>query len=425
MVHYVGCQRRVAADRGLGPSRAVSLILLLSALLMAAGSLRNLISPAGYWGAWGVWLLLALAVAWPRGPLDPAWRRPRWVMGSYGVLCLAMLLAAAVNRDAATAYQALKIAVIALMFLAMWGLARHADWRQLVRAAAGAVIVMLLSLAISKYWTVSGGLRLYIGNREGSVLASYGVLWKAGALFLPLFLADLAVRSGAWRTSGPLAAACLFITLADGSRTGQLVLVMIGVGFLAYLLRRGGWSLLNRSLRWLWLIPVLLFVFLLFNSWLHGGPGDPARILDAAWTRMFETRLGAGDPARMKLLQAAFAQIPQCQPFGCGFMTTGADIHNRGTLMPVHNAYLAALGDFGVLGLAGMLGFLVAAILPIWRAWRGDVDLEQGFFVVATAGSALAYGVALMLNTFTTEMSEWGYLILMLAFAWAPPKTSA
>lgn len=91
--------------------------------------------------------------------------------------------------------------------------------------------------------------------------------------------------------------------------------------------------------------------------------------------------------------------------------------------MVVHNAYLAALGDFGVLGLVGMLGFLMAAWLPIWQVLRRGAKDAQACFVVAAAGSALAYGMSLMLNTFTTEMSEWGYLILMLAFAWAPAES--
>ncbi|MGB3275001.1 MAG: hypothetical protein WBA82_02315, partial [Castellaniella sp.] len=144
-----------------------------------------------------------------------------------------------------------------------------------------------------------------------------------------------------------------------------------------------------------------------------------ARVLEGALDRTFETRIGAGDPARIKLLRASLGQIEACWPLGCGFGATGADI-GTGTQMVVHNAYLAALGDFGVLGLVGMLGFLVAAALPVWRVLRRGDRSAQGLFVVAAAGSALAYGTSLMLNTFTTEMSEWGYLILMLAFAWAP-----
>ncbi len=148
---------------------------------------------------------------------------------------------------------------------------------------------------------------------------------------------------------------------------------------------------------------------------------QPARVLESALDRTFETRIGAGDPARIKLLRASLRQVVACFPLGCGFGATGTDI-STGTQMVVHNAYLAALGDFGVLGLIGMLGFLVAAALPIWRVLRQGDRSARGLFVVAAAGSALAYGMSLMLNTFTTEMSEWGYLMLMLAFAWAPPE---
>src|SRR5690606_22443475 len=206
---------------------------------------------------------------------------------------------------------------------------------------------------------------------------------------------------------------------------------------------RGNWRRSVGRLRWLWMALALLLVLQLLNTganmgmgWLRAGSAvsgapngaatmpaamAPARVLEGALNRTFETRIGAGDPARIKLLRGGLNRVTACLPVGCGFGSMGADI-GIGAWMVVHNAYLAALGDFGILGLAGMLGFLMAAWLPVWRVVRRGDRSAHGLFVVAAAGSALAYGMALMFNTFTTEMSEWGYLILMLAFAWAPAK---
>ncbi|MGB6006490.1 hypothetical protein [Castellaniella sp.] len=360
-------------------------------------------------------------------------------MGSYVALWLGMIIAAAVNRDWASAYQAMKIAVITGMFVAMWRLALQLGWRRLVVAMSWAIGLVLVSLAVSKVWNPTGQV-LIDGPREGSFLAVYGVLWKAGAFFLPVFLADAIETPRAWARSGLMVAACVFLVLIDGSRTGLLLLGATAVGFLAFLVWRGDWGLARRRFRWLGAALALLLLLQLLNTGANLGAGklwaggaaaggassgvsaaavEPARVLEGALDRTFETRIGAGDPARVKLLRASLAQVSACLPLGCGFEAMGTDI-GTGAWMVVHNAYLAALGDFGVLGLAGMLGFLMAAWLPIRNVLRRGAKDAQVCFTVAAAGSALAYGMALMLNTFTTEMSEWGYLILMLAFAWAP-----
>lgn len=417
-------------------------LLTASLVLMVSGSLRDLVSPLGYWGAWGLWAVVALIVTRHTQGTRTQTRPPGWVMASYAILIVGMLLSAAVNRDGASAYQAVKIGVIALMFMAMWRLAVRLDGRRLIEAMGWTVVVVLVSLAVSKVWNPTGQ-ALLAGPREGSFLAVYGVLWKAGAFLLPVFLADAVETPGTWARNGLMIAACVFLVLIDGSRTGLLLLGATAVGLLAFLVWRGGWALVRRQFRWCGAALVLLLCLQVLNTGANLGVAgklwartaqssdqrvvqsaaiQSARVLEGALNRTFETRIGAGDPARITLLRASLGQVVACWPLGCGFGATGTDI-GTGTQMVVHNAYLAALGDFGVLGLAGMLGFLVAAVLPIWRVLRQGDRSVQGVFVVAAAGSALAYGISLMFNTFTTEMSEWGYLILMLAFAWAPAES--
>lgn len=417
-------------------------LLTASLVLMVSGSLRDLVSPLGYWGAWGLWAVVTLIVTRRAQGTRTQTRLPGWVVASYAILIVGMLFSAAFNRDGVSAYQAVKIGVVALMFMAMWRLAVRLDGRRLVGAMGWTVVVMLVSLAVSKVWNPTGQ-ALLAGPREGSFLAVYGVLWKAGAFFLPVFLADAVNTPASWARNGLMIAACVFLVLIDGSRTGLLLLGATAVGFVAFLFWCGDWGLWRRRFRWLWVALALLLSLQLLDTGANMGVGrfwsagasasgsqadaatvavEPVRVLEGALNRTFETRIGAGDPARIKLLQASLEQVVACAPLGCGFGATGTDI-GTGAWMVVHNAYLAALGDFGVLGLVGMLGFLMAAWLPIWQVLRRGAKDAQACFVVAAAGSALAYGMSLMLNTFTTEMSEWGYLILMLAFAWAPAES--
>ncbi|MFC4296724.1 hypothetical protein ACFO0J_01560 [Castellaniella hirudinis] len=411
-------------------------------ILMVSGSLRDFVTAQGYWGAWGVWAVATLFATRTAGDFTTLPHPPVWVTTSYAVLGFGMLLSAAVNRDWVSAYQAVKIGVIALMFVAMWRLVPWLDWRRLIVAMIWAIVVAFIGLAMTKVWSPTSQI-LFWATREGSFLAEYGVLWRGGVFFLPIFLADAVRTPSAWARNSLMIAACIFLVLIDGSRTGLLLVMAIGMGFLVFLAWRGGWGMLRWQLRWMGAAAVLLLALQLLNTgvnlWLGGhgaGSGvvsaaqdrvntvavESKRVLEGALNRTFETRIGAGDPARVKLLRASLDQVGPCQPFGCGFKMTGTEIEGTKGLMPVHNAYLAALGDFGILGLTGMLGFLMAAVLPILRVLRQGDRSEQGLFVVAASGSALAYGMALMLNTFTTEMSEWGYLILMLAFAWAPAK---
>ncbi|MGB3275002.1 MAG: hypothetical protein WBA82_02320, partial [Castellaniella sp.] len=190
-------------------------LLTASLVLMVSGSLRDLVSPLGYWGAWGLWAVVTLIVTRHIQGTRTQTRPPGWVMASYAILIVGMLLSAAFNRDGVSAYQAVKIGVVALMFMVMWRLAERLDGRRLVGAMGWTVVVVLVSLAVSKVWNPTGQ-ALLAGPREGSFLAVYGVLWKAGAFLLPVFLADAVETPGAWARNGLMVAACVFLVLIDG-----------------------------------------------------------------------------------------------------------------------------------------------------------------------------------------------------------------
>ncbi|MBV2181874.1 MAG: hypothetical protein KUL86_11665 [Castellaniella sp.] len=355
-----------------------------------------------------------------------------------------MVLSAAVNHSALSLHHAIKIAVIAACFWVAWWLAGGLGWRERVSMLRWVVAAVVLVFLASKA-APHGGYYVDLGTagREGSFLAWPGVIWKVGAFFMPLLLADMLVRPHDWLVNGLTIAACVFLVVIDGTRTGLLVLGMTALAFLGLLVWRRDWSALSVARPAIIACVPALFGLLLLSAGVgylthshsavqappkmagSGGVsvGKTEALVETAIDPVSTTRLGHGDPERVKLLQNGIKRAVVCLPLGCGFGSTFMD-PGYGVSMPVHNAYIGALADFGVLGLAGMLGFIVAAIVPIRRVLRdGMARPEDVYFVVASAGAALAYLASLMLHTFSSEMSEWGYLILMLAFAWLPGET--
>lgn len=422
----------------------ISSLLMFSLLLAALGSLRDVVTPLGYWGLWGAWAVAVTGMTWK--PISASWMRllpPVWVWGSYAALVMGILLSAMINRSAISLHHGIKIAVIGVCCCIAWRLVADLEWRVRVLILRWAVATVVLVFLLSKaapygYYIVMGK-----AGREGSFLAWPGVIWKVGAFFLPLFLADMLVHRRSWMANGLAFAACVFLVVIDGSRTGLLVLGMAILAFLVLLIWRREWSVLSGIKSTVAVCVPALLVLLLFSAGVgylaHGRSvvhsskttgtvgifaSETEALVGTAIDPVTKTRLGDGDPERVKLLLNGIDRALDCLPLGCGFGSTSID-PGYGVSMSVHNAYVGALADFGLLGLAGMLGFVVAAIIPIWRVLRTpQVASEDMYFVVAAAGSALAYLASLMLHTFSSEMSEWGYLILMLACAWLPGRMS-
>ncbi|WP_368639807.1 sugar transferase [Castellaniella ginsengisoli] len=423
----------------------ISSLLTLGLLLAALGSLRDLVTPLGYWGLWLAWAVATMAVTWPvhaPGAVRPM--PPAWVWGSFAVLVLGMLLSAWGNHSAETLYQGVKITVIGLCCCIAWRLAAGLGWGARVSILRGIVAAVVLVFLASKAAPSGYYIALGAAGREGSFLAWPGVIWKAGAFLMPLFLADMLVRPRYWIANGLAAAGCIFLVLIDGSRTGVLVLGLMILACGLLLAWRRDWAALSGARHaWLLCIPAL-FVLLLLSTGIgylsHGAavlhPAERSRaggvfgghaeaLMETAVDPIATSRLGSGDPQRVRLLEYGIDRAADCLPLGCGFGSTAMD-PGYGIPMHVHNAYLGVLADFGVLGLAGMLGFIVAAVLPIRRVLaRGAVGSWDAYFVAASAGAALAYLASLMLHTFSSEMSEWAYLIVMLAFAWLPAMQGA
>jgi len=419
----------------------VSSLLALGLLLTALGSLRDVVTPWGYWLLWAAWVLASVGVTWPGGGRNCVRTvLPAWVRGSFTVLVAGMLLSAWVNHSALTLHHGIKIAVIGICCSVAWKLAACAGWRERVSVLYGVLAVMVLVFLASKAAPYGYYIDLGSAGREGSFLAWPGVIWKSGAFLVPFFLADGVVRPQRWMANGLAVAACVFLVVLDGSRTGVLVLGMMALVFGLLMAWRRDWRLWTGMRRAAAACVLGLFGLLLASTGIgyvshgpeavasrtsgarHAPPGSEAEaLLEASIDPITSTRLGSGDPQRMRLLKNGLARAEDCFPLGCGFGSTAMD-PGYGVVMNVHNAYISTLADFGLVALLGMLGFVVAACLPVLRVLPGRArsPAEPAYFTVAAAGSALAYLGSLMLHTFSSEMSEWGYLIMALAFAWVP-----
>lgn len=403
-------------------------LLIIPILLMAWGNLRDSITPLGYWVAWGLWACAAVAVSDRDWPVRLAPGLVRWVGGAFGLLILGMLLSGWVSGDLTTLYQALKIAVIGLMLVAMWGLASRTSADLLMRALYVALVLVVLAFFLSRAFF---GTAYDIGTRQGDALAGAGVLWKSGIFFLPVFLADALSEPSRWWKAACAVGACLFLAVVDGSRTGLLLIVAVFVAMAVVVWIRRDGRLIGRRPWMLPLAAMVLFLLLMLDTglsvlrqghaaWPVAAASKSSRVealMDSAMAPVVDSRLGTGDQPRIRLLRNGLVKSRECFPLGCGFGSTAIDA-GYGFPQNVHNAYLAALADFGLLGFLGMLGFIVASALPLRVVTDHTAPARQAYFRVGVAGSALAYCGALMLNTFSSEMSEWGYLILMLVFAW-------
>lgn len=395
---------------------AASACLLLALLLMSWGNLRADITPLGYWVCWLVWAVSSVVVLWQRPSSEPRpVGPPVWVLGSYAVLLAGMFLAAVVNTDSVSAYQGVKILVIAAFFWLMWQIIQGLGYQRVFVLVRLSLIIVALGFFPFKWFHPDHFIQL--DGREGYAWANVGILWKSGTLLLPLLLAGvMSFRPAPW-LNGLAAGSGVYLALVDGSRTALLLLVAMAIGFALVLTIRRQWRPVVRRSGWVFLSAIVLLCFMNLNALTTPSEADSLASRTDAVLPVGLDRLSSGDPARARLMSFALDKIPQCFVLGCGF---GSTISPTGVFMPVHNAYIAVLVDFGLIGLLGSLGFLVAAVIPMFKVFDRTLSGPALYFPVFAGMGAVAYALSLALHTFTSEMSEWGYVMLLLAVAWAP-----
>ncbi|CAM3986117.1 O-antigen ligase-like membrane protein [Kerstersia gyiorum] len=336
------------------------------------------------------------------------------------LLIAGMLLTALIVPQYLALYQAVKLLVIAFLFLVFLMVVQWVPPARVVSAICYVLIAMAGLFLIAKLW----GEPLFIlfgDGRQGIIVAWPGELWKPAVLFLSLLIADLYVSPQKWLRDGACIGICLYLLKLDGSRTGLLLVLCLAVALAWPLLCSAAFR--QKMLRPGWVVSccIVLLVFGMADSRIEiSGLDEEDGISTLAWERLKQ-----GDEDRLSLLRNGWRHAQQCLPFGCGFETTASMSH--GVIMSVHNAYLAALGDFGLLGALGMLAFLLVSVWPLWRLWREEKKKPQPsveglsarqIYLIGAALGALAFCCTLMLHTFTSEMSEWGFFSLLLAMSW-------
>ncbi|WP_095143913.1 hypothetical protein [Pseudomonas sp. Irchel s3b6] len=378
-------------------------IVLFSCVLIVLGDLRNIITPAGYWGLWGGVLCVGL--------LSGGWSKLRsdWALigVSFGflVLIVSLLVASLTNTDEYTAYQALKYLVIYAVMIVIFKSSQCLSIDQLYRISAVVTLVGLCVFLLCKY--VFPEYYILLGDgRQGSVFAFPGVLWKTSAFFVSFIIAGVCTRPFFKCVSSILIMlGAVYLLLADSSRTGFLWFSVIVAVFavLQFILKTGRFMCVAS------IVAVLACVVVVFNSeMIYQVVTDDSFLVI---NRLFE-----GDPIRTKMIADGVINAEACLPLGCGFGSSISLLN--GDPMVVHNTYLAILGDLGVLGVCGLLMVVMSPIVVfVLREWSGVAAPGSSvYFRVAAFLGVLCFCFVLLFHPLSSEMSEWGYWAVMLSW---------
>ncbi|MCB2253431.1 hypothetical protein KTQ74_16110 [Pseudomonas chlororaphis] len=379
-------------------------IVLFSCVLVVLGDLRNIITPAGYWGLWGGVLCMGcLSSGWKRLKID--WALIGVLLG-FTILILSLLLISLTNSDEYTAYQALKYFAIAMITVVIFKSSQALNEKQFYRISMIVTLVGLFFFLLCKYFLIEYYVLLGDG-RQGSMFAFPGVLWKTSAFFVSFIIAR--VFTLPFFKSFPaslLILASIYLLLADSSRTGFLWFsVIIAVfAFLQFLIST------NRFV-------VLASVAVMFISVLVAFNSDAIYEIVTGDSFLVINRLFEGDPIREKMLNDGVVNADVCLPLGCGFGRSTSLVD--GAPMVVHNTYLAILGDLGVLGGGGLLMTLISPILLfLSREWRAvGRHTSNIYFRAAACLGVLCFCFVLLFHPLSSEMSEWGYWAIMLSWS--------
>lgn len=348
-------------------------ILSLLLLLAAWGDLRNIIEPAGYWIVWllGVGLILIFHKS----------RINYSLLILFIIISCSALLSALFNVDQNTLYQSIKILVCGFCLIIVVGFFKNITFNEFTQAVrvvlSVTIIAYFLSKAVFKDWLVVLG-----DAREGVVFSYPGVIWKIGLFAFVVSLVRLFYLFNYKDCIFVLLS--FYLVLIDGSRTGIL---LIGISFFAI-----NFFLLRNNRKYLFFIIALVSFSALFISKLF------------SFEILALNRISEGDETRIRMFKSGLEYIERCWASGCGFGF--ASIHDNslpGGEMVIHNAYIAALVDFGI--------FALLAFLIVIFGWWGQILLKPlSILSVISFIGVLNFSILMMFHPFSTEMSEWAWL---------------
>ena len=375
-------------------------VLLLSCILVTVGDLRNIVSPSGYWVLWGVVFFIGLFSGNSKLKLT---HEVIAISAGFFLMIMAFFLAGLANSDLYTLYQAVKYFAIYLIFIVIYNCSSLLGVNDFYRLTVISILVSLLVFLSSKYiftdFYISSG-----DGRQGSVLAYPGVLWKVSAFFSPFVIAAMFSGRIVKLAFGlTIFFISVYILLADSSRTGFIWFSFIIFSFYCM---------------FFWLFPLKMFiastVALLLGLLVFFLMVGHMVLIDYS-SLLVLNRLFDGDPVRAAMIVDGVSNAEKCIPFGCGFGSSLSLV--AGEPMVVHNVYLSILGDAGIIG---EISLLVLIFLPVSLFVIPDVLLVRRVsnvnFKLAAVLGVSCYCFLMALHPLSSEMSEWGYWIIMISW---------
>ncbi|QOY73274.1 MULTISPECIES: hypothetical protein [unclassified Pseudomonas] len=378
--------------------RYAFLAVLAASVLVTLGDTRNIIGSLNYWLLWGGVLVFGIYGSGGRVKLSP---EVSSITLGFTLMTLAFMISGVINSDIYTAYQGVKFIAIYILFLVIYSCSGLLELDDFYKIASISIVVSLVVFMLSKFFFTDLYIQLGDG-RQGSEFAYPGVMWKVCAFFAPYIIAMLlTTRIKNALFAGLILMASVYILLADSSRTGFLWFAIVVCSF--FLLR-----FLIFPIRTL-LVAILCLiagVCVLLSSNIDLTNHDSLLVLN----RLFE-----GDPVRSAMIQDGISNVQKCFPFGCGFGSSFSVVDGENIV--IHNVYLGMLGDVGVLGELALLFLMLMPFVFFLLSLVDGSDLNKNiFFKFAAVLGVLCYIFIMLFHPLSTEMSEWGYWILMVSW---------
>ncbi|EIK69098.1 putative membrane protein [Pseudomonas synxantha BG33R] len=378
--------------------RYAFLAVLAASVLVTLGDTRNIIGSLNYWLLWGGVLVFGIYGSGGRVKLSP---EVSSITLGFTLMTLAFMISGVINSDIYTAYQGVKFIAIYILFLVIYSCSGLLELNDFYKIASISIVVSLVVFMLSKFFFTDLYIQLGDG-RQGSEFAYPGVMWKVCAFFAPYIIAMLlTTRIKNALFAGLILMASVYILLADSSRTGFLWFAIVVCSF--FLLR-----FLIFPIRTL-LVAILCLiagVCVLLSSNIDLTNHDSLLVLN----RLFE-----GDPVRSAMIQDGISNVQKCFPFGCGFGSSFSVVDGENIV--IHNVYLGMLGDVGVLGELALLFLMLMPFVFFLLSLVDGSDLNKNiFFKFAAVLGVLCYIFIMLFHPLSTEMSEWGYWILMVSW---------
>ncbi len=385
-------------------------IFLAACILIALGSLREVVGATGYWLLWaGVGFSGVINIVQRKCTIKRD-KRLLLCCGAFVITLSGFALAAAVNAHGYTLYQGFKLLVIFFIFGVLYLNADKLSAQHLfdisrIVIVLGFTIFILCKYLLTEYYVSFGG-------RQGSQFAYPGVMWKTASFFSGIVLVKILYVPRKNLFDFAVLAMAAYLLLVDASRTGLLLEALVYASLLFSRFR----LVALKALIIVMLVVAACYVLLLVNDGISNGlNGKYPFVLD---------RLLIVDKTRYRLLSAGLEHARECYLLGCGFGSAVAV--KAGVSLVVHNAYLSAIGELGVVG---SVGFTLLMLMPViflfgrLDARISDNALREGLGLAAAVGG-LAYALSMMLHPMSSELSEWGIWIIMIAWQSAAYSSS-